>query len=124
MKRRRGDDRGDARDDMEIAFASETLHTLANDFQLSCEKLGRVRAQRYLMRLQELRAARSFGDVADAFRPVQWSRTTGCRNYTSALDADHRMVCREVDAEPKGKTSSLPVRGAKVEILEIKRQHV
>ena len=118
---------GESSDDMEIAFASETLHALANNFQLSCEKLGRMRAQRYLSRLQELRAAGSFADVADGFRPVQWSRTAqGGRRYSSPLDAEHRMICQAMEMAGKAGRGNpaLPVNVLTVEILEIKRHHV
>ncbi len=105
---------------MEIQFSSADLERFANDFVLSCQKLGRTRAEWYLKRLHGLRAAREIADMAPLVEPVPASRVPQeGRPLSCPLDAPCRLIFRPVETAG----SKTPEGESGVEVLAITGYH-
>ena len=105
---------------MEIEFSSADLERFANDFVLSCQKLGRTRAEWYLKRLHGLRAARDIADLAPLVEPVSASRLhREGRPMSCLLDSPCRLIFRPLESGPRSDAGG----GAGVEVLAITGYH-
>lgn len=73
---------------MDIAFTNHLLHKCANDHRYAHRKLGPQRAKKYLLRLQQLRAAACLADLRNVPQ-ASFHELTGDRKGEIACNVDH-----------------------------------
>ena len=110
---------------MEITFSSNKLGKLANDDRKRLKELGKVRSEKFRLRLFQLRTSKNLEDVRNL--PGRYHELTGDRKGQWACDLDqpYRLIFepheQPIPTDPDGKYIWIEITG--VEIIEISNYH-
>jgi proteic killer suppression protein len=110
---------------MEITFYDKKLKLLANDDRKMLAELGKIRAQKFRLRLSQLRTAQTLEDVRNL--AGRYHELVGNRKGQWACDLDqpYRLIFEPhenpIPTDPDGKYVWIEIKG--VEIIEIENYH-
>jgi proteic killer suppression protein len=110
---------------MDITFSDKKLQKLANDDRKMLKELGKIRADKFRLRLFQLHNANSLEDVRNL--PGRFHELIGERKGQWACDLDqpYRLIFepheKPIPTDPDGKYIWFEIKG--VEVIEIENYH-
>jgi toxin HigB-1 len=110
---------------LNITFRDKKLRELANNDRKAVKELGKIRAERFRLRLYHLYKAETLEDVRN--QPGNYHELTGNRKGQWACDLDHpyRLIFepheKPIPAKDSGTYVWLEIKG--VELIEITNYH-
>lgn len=110
---------------MDITFRTKKLERLANDDRRKLKELGKIRAEKFRLRLSQLRFAETLEDVRHL--PGRFHELSGNRKGQWACDIDqpYRLIFepheKPIPEDPHGRYIWIEIKG--VEIIEIDNYH-
>lgn len=110
---------------MDITFSDRKLQKLANDDRKMLKELGKIRADKFRLRLFQLQNAETLEDVR--ILPGRYHELTDNRKGQWACDLDqpYRLIFepheKPIPTDPDGKYIWFEIKG--VEVIEIENYH-
>ncbi len=110
---------------MKITFSDRKLEKLANDDRKMLKELGKIRAEKFRLRLFQLHNAETLEDVRNL--PGRYHELTGDRKGQWACDLDqpYRLIFetheKPIPTDPDGKYIWFEIKG--IEVIEIENYH-